>query len=149
MPELLPEHLLLLLKRLHLGTRRAFDEALVAYGLTGPQVEILRQVWQCAGLEQRALQDRLGVTSATLTGIIDGLVERELAERRLSPDDARVKQLFLTPQGQAVGAELAGIMQAVEDRLVQGFTAAEQALMRDWLSRMVQNLGTCNGDGNC
>ena len=84
-----------------------------------------------------------------LTGIIDGLVERELAERRLSPDDARVKQLFLTPRGQAVGAELAGIMQAVEDRLVQGFTAAEQALLRDWLRRMVQNLDTCSGDGNC
>lgn len=149
MPETPPNNLLLLLKRLHLGTRRAFDEAFAAYGLTGPQVEILRQVWQCEGLEQRVLQERLGVTSATLTGIIDGLVERELAERRLSPDDARVKQLFLTPQGQAVGAELAGIMSTVETRLVQGFSAAEQALMRDWLSRMVQNLGTCNGDGNC
>ncbi len=143
------ENLLLLLKRLHLSTRRAFDEAFVAYGVTGPQVEILRQIWQCAGLEQRVLQERLGITSATLTGIIDGLVDRELAERRLSPEDARVKQLFLTPQGEAVGAELATIMRGVEDRLVQGFSATEQALMRDWLSRMVQNLGTCQGEPPC
>jgi DNA-binding MarR family transcriptional regulator len=141
--------LLLLLKRLHLGTRRAFDEAFAAYGVTGPQVEILRQVWQCPGVEQRVLQERLGVTSATLTGIIDGLVERELAERRLSPEDARVKQLFLTPQGAAVGAELAAIMRSVEERLVQDFSPAEQALMRDWLTRMVQNLGTCTGDAGC
>lgn len=149
MPDAPPDNLLLLLKRLHLGTRRAFDEAFVAYGVTGPQVEILRQVWQCPGLEQRVLQERLGVTSATLTGIIDGLVDRELAERRLSPEDARVKQLFLTTQGEAVGAELAGIMRGVEERLVQGFSAAEQALMRDWLSRMVLNLGTCHGETSC
>lgn len=139
-----PYNVLLLIKRLHLGTRRAFDEALTTYGVTGPQAEILRHVWQCAGLEQRILQERLGITAATLTGIVDGLVERELIERRLSPEDARVKQLFLTTQGHAVGAELASVMQEIERRMVAGFSAAEQALLRDWLQRMVHNLGTCH-----
>jgi DNA-binding MarR family transcriptional regulator len=87
------------------------------------------------------LQERLGITSATLTGIVDGLVERELVERQLSVDDARVKQLFLTERGEALSAELLRTGQGVEARLLDGFSVAEQALLRDWLRRMAHNVG--------
>src|SRR5689334_18191696 len=90
------------LRRASLAMRKAVDDELHRHGLTGAQSEVLRHLWQHDQLEQRSLQERLGVASPTLTGIVDGLVERGLVERRLSPDDARVKVLFLTAQGQAM-----------------------------------------------
>jgi DNA-binding MarR family transcriptional regulator len=129
-----------LIKRVHLAVRRAYDNAFAAYGLTGPQANVLRLVWQRRGIEQRELQEQLGVTSPTLTGIVDGLVERELVERRLSPEDARVKLLLLTERGRAVSEELATLIPRLEQQLIAGFSSSEQALFRDWLERVACNL---------
>lgn len=141
------DNVVALIKRVHLSLRRAFDEVLVSYGLTWPQANLMRAIAQRLGIEQRELQEQLGVTSATLTGIIDGLVERELVERRLSPHDARVKQLFLTERGQQVSAELAALLPRLERQLMDGFSPAEQALLRDWLQRMANNIGAIGGVG--
>lgn len=132
--------LLLLVKRVHLNVRRAYDTAFAAHGLTGPQANILRAIWQNNAIEQRALHEQLGITSPTLTGIVDGLVERKLVVRRVSDDDARVKQLMLTAQGRAVSEELATLMPRIEEQIVAGFSASEQALLRDWLHRIACNL---------
>src|SRR5689334_14007477 len=109
------------LRRASLALRKAHEEEMHAYDLTGAQFEVLRHLWQQDGLEQRVLQEHLGVTSPTLTGIVDGLVARGLIERRLSRDDARVKLLFLTEAGQAVQCQVGEAMQRVQERLLAGF----------------------------
>jgi DNA-binding MarR family transcriptional regulator len=129
-----------LLKRVHLGTRRAFDEALAEYSLTGPQAEMIGQICMQDGIEQRTLQERMSITSPTLTGIIDGLVERGFVERRVSHEDARVKQLFLTPKGHGLDDVLPTTLDHVAARLLAGFSPSECALLQDWLSRVATNL---------
>jgi DNA-binding MarR family transcriptional regulator len=135
------------LRRASLAMRKAVDEELHAHGLTGAQFEVLRQLWQHDGLELRSLQERLGITSPTLTGIVDGLVGRGLVERRLSLEDARVKQLCLTPQGQSMNERICGAIEQVNARLLAGFTPAEAALLKDWLRRIVVNAG--DSDYSC
>lgn len=142
------DNIVSLIKRVHLALRRAYDEAFAVQGITGPQANVLRYVWQQHGIEQRELQEYLAITSATLTGIIDGLVERGLVERRLSPQDARVKQLFLTKQGHALSDEFGTLIPRLEQQLIAGFSASEQALLRDWLQRMANNVAVCS-DQSC
>ncbi|MCG8346590.1 MAG: MarR family transcriptional regulator [Chloroflexales bacterium] len=139
-------HPIFLLKRLHLATRKAFDEALTKHGLTAAQFEILQHVWRQDGLEQRTLQERLGITSATLTGIVDGLVDRQLLIRRPSPEDARVKQLFLTDKGLALDTQVKAVLENVQERLLEGFSLAEIALLQDWMQRMIANMGEPSQD---
>jgi DNA-binding MarR family transcriptional regulator len=134
-----------LLKRLHLATRKTFDEALAKHGLTAAQFEILQHVRRQDGLEQRILQERLGITSATLTGIVDGLVDRQLLTRRPSPEDARVKQLFLTDKGLALDTQVEAVLGHVQERLLEGFSSAEIALLQDWMQRMIANMGEPSG----
>lgn len=143
---LLSDNIVWLMKRVHLATRRAFDEAYSEHDLTGPQAEIMRQVCLQNGIEQRTLQERLQVTSATLTGIIDGLVEHELVERRLSHEDARVKKLIATEKGKALSDKLLSVMTQIEARLLEGFSPAERNLLRDWLLRMTNNLCSRNNE---
>src|SRR5678815_2783839 len=117
------------LRRASLAMRKAMDEELHAHGLTGAQFEVLRQLWEHDRLELRSLQHRLGITSPTLTGIVDGLVERGMVERQTSLEDARVKQLYLTPQGQSMHGEICAAIERVNVRLLAGFSPAEATLL--------------------
>lgn len=92
------------------------------------------------GLEQRCIQQHLGIQSATLTGIVDGLVDGGIVERRLSPEDARVKQLYLTDQGKKMREVSPEVLARIDQRLSQGFSPAEMMLLKDWLQRVVHNL---------
>ncbi|GAB4423990.1 MAG: MarR family transcriptional regulator [Chloroflexi bacterium OHK40] len=134
------------LRRAFLAMHRAIQEELSRHDITGAQFEVLRQLWSEDGLEQRVIQERLGVSSPTLTGVIDSLVERRLVERCLSPEDARVRLLLLTDAGRATEAAFVEAMQRVQLRLVHGFSPSEQALLKDWLRRVAANMGV-GGEG--
>jgi MarR family transcriptional regulator, organic hydroperoxide resistance regulator len=128
------------LKRAYFAGRKAFDEALAKHNLTASQLEVLRLVWQHELIEQRALQELLGIASPTLTGIVERLVERQMLRRLPSADDARVKLLALTEQGQALHGVLITIQDEVQARLLNGFSAAEVALLEQWLRRITANV---------
>lgn len=127
------------LKRAYFAGKKAYDEALAEHGLTATQLEVLRRVWQQDAIEQRELQTAMRVTSPTLTGIVDRLVEHGLLERRSSLDDARVKTLHLTDAGLAISDKLGAINERAETQLLRGFTLAEVALLQQWLERMAHN----------
>ncbi len=135
------DDLFFLIKRAYLAANKAADEELARRQLTMSQLEVLLHLWQQDGLEQRHLQEYLGISSSTLTGIIDVLVDHGRVERRVSAEDARVKQLFLTQTGRALLAEAQAVRQRVNARLLQGFSASEAALLSDWLRRIMGNMG--------
>lgn len=135
------------LRRATLAVQKAFADEMSQHGLSPAQFEVLRHLWRQDGMEMRALQERLSVTSPTLTGVADGLVERGLVERRLSPEDARVRLLFLTEAGRAIEERFGGAIGKVEDRLLSGFSAAECSLLKDWLRRIAANVGV--GGDSC
>ena len=128
------------LKKAYLAIRKEYDEELAKHELTYPQWEVVRMLCSQDGLEQRTIQQRLGIQSATLTGIVDGLVDNGMVERRLSPEDARVKQLHLTEQGQKIQRMGPEVLSRIDDRLSKEFSPAELALMKDWLRRVIDNL---------
>jgi DNA-binding MarR family transcriptional regulator len=129
------------LRRASLAMRKVVDEELHTHGLTGAQFEVLRQLWGHDRLELRALQEQLGITSPTLTGIVDGMVSRGLVQREVSLEDARVKQLCLTTHGQSLNEQICEAIEQAHLRLLAGFTPAEASLLKDWLQRIVANAG--------
>lgn len=52
-------------------------------------------------LSQRDLATRLGLTTSTVSRLVDQLVERQWGERRVDPDntDSRIRIVALTPEG--------------------------------------------------
>ena len=128
------------LKHAHLGVRRVLDETLAEYGMSAAQMEVLGPI-ACSsnGIEHRALLELLGVTSPTLTNLIDGLVERGLIERRISSEDARVKLLHVTQQGGKLWEKLDGLGDIFTERLLAGFSPGEVALLTELLKRLAEN----------
>jgi DNA-binding MarR family transcriptional regulator len=118
-------------------------------GLTTAQIAALGRLYKADGTEQRALCDGLGITSPTLTGIIDGLVKRGYVERHLHPDDARVKQLYLTEAGRALSACIHTIATAAQAQVLDGFSPVEIAELSALLDRIAANLEALTLPASC
>lgn len=129
------------IKRIYLLMRKALDERLSAYNLTTSQFEILGYLYNSEPMEQQKLQHCTGITPATLTGLLDKLEQRQYITRRHNAEDTRAKIVTLTSSGHTLVTELIDVMHRFENDMLEGFSAAERALLADWLQRLAANLG--------
>jgi DNA-binding MarR family transcriptional regulator len=104
----------------------AFDRSgpLLAANLTMSQLKVLlllsrRDLIPVAGASGQQLTAALGVSLATMTGIVDRLVAHDLVTRREDVLDRRVRRVTLTPAGRELvdGILLAG--EAHQRRLLE------------------------------
>jgi DNA-binding MarR family transcriptional regulator len=130
------------LKRADQATRNSMDEGLAPYGLTSAQLDILLYLDERGEAAQRDLQAALGITSATLTRILDGMVARGFVGRRPDEADGRVKCVALTRKGCDVLEELGEKEEeAFLRRFAAGFSADELRTLTGWLNRIASNMG--------
>jgi DNA-binding MarR family transcriptional regulator len=80
--------------------RRA-REKLEPHGVTPTQYAALKVLSDADGRTGAELGGRLGIDSATTTGVADRLAANGLLERRPDPQDRRFQRLFLTPEARA------------------------------------------------
>ena len=111
----------------------AFDRSdpLLAANLTMPQLKILLILSLREGASGQELTGVMGVSLATITGIIDRLVAQDLVTRREDPRDRRVRRVELTPTGQEL---IDGIMTAGathQRRLLERLDPAELATVEE------------------
>ena len=76
------------------------------YGLTGPQSGVLRTLINRGSLSSVDLSRALYVTPSNITGIIDRLEKKGLAERKRKEGDRRVALITLTEAGAELGKRL-------------------------------------------
>lgn len=76
--------------------------------------------------------------NSNMTGIVDGLEERGLAQRTASPEDRRVKLIALTDEGRRVRARLMRAVEKPPDWLT-GMSASDQRALRSLLGRAVSD----------
>jgi MarR family transcriptional regulator, organic hydroperoxide resistance regulator len=74
--------------------------------------------------------------NSNVTGIVDNLEEKGLAQRRASEEDRRVKLIELTPQGRRVHTRLSKAFATPPD-WVDSLSTADQQGLRDILQRAV------------
>ena len=128
------------LKRAYQAARNALEIALQPTGLTAAQLDVLKLL-PAAGLDQRALQAELGITSATLTRLLAGMQRRGLVTRSPHPSDARGKTVRITSKARRLrNALMAHGEAAFAARLLRGFTRGETAALTEMLSRIADNM---------
>jgi MarR family transcriptional regulator for hemolysin len=130
------------LKRVYQATQNAIDEGLAKYDLTWAQLDILLLLYEHDVQAQRELQIALGVTSATLTRTVNGLVKRGFIQRQLSSEDGRAKNLQLSEKAHNLLHQL----ESNEDVLLRqmflaGLSISEVVLFTECLRRIAQNMG--------
>lgn len=130
------------LKRANQATRNVMDERLATYGLTSAQLDILLYLEMRGDSAQRDLQAALGITSATLTRILDGMVARGFVERQASETDARAKSITITATADELLCRLAEEEERIFlARFAAGFNEHELQTLTTWLQRLAANMG--------
>lgn len=96
------------------------------------------------GLLQRELAARVGLDVSSLVRLLDILEQRQLVERRPDPQDRRGNRLFLTKAGHAQVARIRGLVEPLEDDLLQDLDdAATEALLQAF-ARIEARLAAAN-----
>lgn len=82
------------------------------------------------------LGQRLQLTSATLTGILDRLEKMDLIERRPHPEDRRAILVCLTETGARYSAEISELFVEANREFLEGLNGEEEILFRGILKRL-------------
>jgi len=122
--------------------RRRFDGRARTIGLTRAQWSVLAHLSRYEGINQTALADILEIEPITLVHQLDRLEAAGWIERRLDPQDRRVRLLYLTDRGRPILERMHELGAETRAEAVAGLSAAEQEALIDTLLRIKANLST-------
>ena len=140
---------LFVLKRAYQATRHALEAQLHSKGVTAAQFDVLKLLLlpdrnpalRSEGLDQRAVQTDLGITSATLTRLLAGMERRGLVGRSPHPQDSRSNRVHATAKSKQLFAKLMKEGEAeFNARVFHGFSDKEITVLTRLLERMAANL---------
>lgn len=127
-----------------LATARRIDaacaEILGRFDLSEGRFAVLLAVEKSPGLSPAEVAAGVGVTRATVTGLVDGLSRSGLVSRRTDGADRRSLSLRLTPAGKALLAELVPQYRTWLSVLVDGIAPTERAVATTVLTGLQRNL---------
>lgn len=123
--------------RLHYVRAHALLEAL---GLYRGQPPMLHALWEQEGLSHTQLAERLQISLATITKMIQRMEKAGFVLRRSDPADERISRVYLTESGRAVRASVQAVWDQMEAETFQDFSVEERVVLRCFLQKIHQNL---------
>ena len=89
---------------------------------------------------QRDVERAFGVTRSTASKVLSLMERKDLLRRESVPADARLKRLVLTDRSRELSRRMCAESDAMDRRLLRGFTPEEKETLRSFLDRMLTNL---------
>ena len=133
------ERLLIHVKRAEQATQAAKEAAVREVGITAAQHAALAVLSDNPGINTAELAHRCGVSRQTMDGLLSRMELRGFLHRTPNPQHATLVEIKLTTQGRAVFEESDALVDKLEQRLTDGLSDAEVALVRDMLGRVALN----------
>lgn len=91
---------------LYTESRRLTKGYAAQFGLTGPQLTVVKLLDQIGDLSLSELSERIRAQNSTVTGIIDRMERESLVARVRSKEDRRVVHIRLTPKGRELAEQI-------------------------------------------
>jgi DNA-binding MarR family transcriptional regulator len=132
-----PSTLAFLLSQVGVYAARQFSERIAELGLHPPLFRVLNLVDAAEGQSQQAIGKAIEVPPSRMVALVDELEQRGLVERQPSPDDRRVRALYLTPEGRETLTRGRKIAREHERDLTKGMAAADRKRRTELLQRIV------------
>ncbi|MEU7141548.1 MarR family transcriptional regulator [Nocardia sp. NPDC046473] len=147
--EIDPQAVLVAVRLLATGARlgQATETHFARFGLSTGRYRLLADLEDADGEKSPSqLASSLGVTRATVTGLIDGLEQQGLVCRRASAEDGRAVVVVLTARGAQLLRDMAAEHFGRLQSMVGGLTRTERTVFLDLLERIGHGMGALTAD---
>ncbi|WP_367850105.1 MarR family winged helix-turn-helix transcriptional regulator [Rhodoferax sp. WC2427] len=134
----MPGHTIRRLQQIAVGI---FMDETSALNITPVQFAMLFAAAQQAGLDQRTLAGKVGLDTSTIGAVVDRLEGRALIERKVSPDDKRVRLLSVTPAGLDLLNTAMPAMLAAQERMLAPLPPADRPVFMAMVKSIVEQNG--------
>jgi DNA-binding MarR family transcriptional regulator len=114
-----------------------FMEECKAFDLTPVQYAALVAIETHPGIDATRLSAVIAFDRSTLGSVIERIETKGLIERRPSPDDKRVKLLYLTRSGASLLREIVPAVDRAQARMLQPLKPADRKTLMALLSQLV------------
>ncbi|MCC8934589.1 MULTISPECIES: MarR family winged helix-turn-helix transcriptional regulator [Rhizobiaceae] len=119
---------------------RAYKPLLTPLGLTYPQYVVMMALWEEDDLSVKALGEKVGLDSGTLSPLLKRLEQIQYVSRRRDAADERVVFITLTEEGRALKRRALEVFSTIGNQT--GCDIAEIESLRDSLNRLKDQLET-------
>ncbi len=109
-------------------------------GMTRAQWVVLVWLERRPGITQQELASLVEVEPITIARLVDRLEARQCVERRLDPNDRRVRRLHLLPDAKPLLKEIHAYRRALERMVTAGLPKQDVACVLNALNAMKTNL---------
>jgi DNA-binding MarR family transcriptional regulator len=128
--------ILFVLAKANQRVHRVFKPMFQRYGLTPMQALVLNALYIDEGLSAGELGKRLMLDSATLSGVLERMVEGGWIVKITTDEDRRVVNLHVTNKANKIKDELLKEVEAIHDGVLSSFRLEEKLLF----DRMLRDL---------
>lgn len=120
---------------------RAGDRTAAQHGLTMTQWFALGCIGHAAdeGLMHSELGQRLMLSKAPITGVVDRLEKGGYVMRFADGHDRRVSRIKITPKGTETWLEVRGSLRELSEDICAGFSDAQLHQSQEFLARLLEN----------
>ncbi|MFP6683659.1 MAG: MarR family transcriptional regulator [Polyangiaceae bacterium] len=125
---------------LYTESRRLTKGLARQFGLTGPQLTVIKLLEQFGDLSLSSLSERIRANNSTVTGIIDRMERSELVQRERSASDRRMVHIRLTKKGHHLASQIEVEPMKVFRDALRALPPAERHELLRILGRVQQNV---------
>ncbi len=123
---------------------RAYKPLLSPLGLTYPQYVVMMALWEEDDISVKALGEKVGLDSGTLSPLLKRLEQIDYVSRRRDAADERVVFITLTEEGRALKGRALEVFSTIGNQI--GCDISEIESLRDSLKRLKGHLEAIDGD---
>jgi len=133
LPEDLPDCTVFLLGKVYQKAHGDFKKILKPFGLTNMQHLVLEGLWYRQGTTATELGKFLILDKATLSGVLERLVEGNWIVKKEDSEDARSSCLYTSAKANTMKEQLIDARKQANDELLSDFSMEERILFKRFL----------------
>lgn len=130
----LPGHLIRRLQQIAVAVFHA-EVGAAGFDLTPVQFAALAQIDDKPGVDQATLASLIAYDRATIGGVVERLVQKELVTREVSELDRRARVLHVTDQGQDVLKRIRPAVDKAQELMLSGLDETEARTFMELLTK--------------
>jgi len=122
--------ILYLLAKAYQRAHNVARQRLSVYGLTPVQQLVLAALFQNEGISSGDLGKKLVLDPATLSGLLERMVEGGWVVKETDPEDKRLLKIYLTDQAKMLAPKLMEERDKANEEILRGLSLEEKVLLK-------------------